>query len=109
MDTIIKDVLTKVRERISTPERWTTQFFAKDINNLWVDMDSEKAVCWCLSGAIYVETTPDRNRCWVINKLLNTKIIEYTNYRYDRFIGFNDSSTHTEVLAFLDWVIAGQA
>jgi hypothetical protein len=41
----------KISEVLSSPEKWTKGWEARDANRSCVPADSESAVCWCLRGA----------------------------------------------------------
>lgn len=38
---------------ISTHEKWTKHYGARDQAGANVDVDSRDAVCWCMAGAVY--------------------------------------------------------
>lgn len=46
------EVLRAARERISTPERWTRDAFARDPEGWAIDPKHERACAWCTLGAI---------------------------------------------------------
>ena len=43
----------KVRELLSSREKWTQGESSRDSFGNPVDINSPNAVCWCLSGALY--------------------------------------------------------
>ena len=44
-------ILAKMRELLSSKERWTQGAFARDTSGGSVDLDDPDAVCFCLVGA----------------------------------------------------------
>lgn len=44
--------INTLQELFSRPSRWTKEMSARDIHQQPVEIDSKKAVSWCLSGAI---------------------------------------------------------
>lgn len=97
-----KQVLLKVRERLSIPDRWCKEENAKNTLDEKVACNSPSATCWCINGAISVESSAMVGPLYI---LLNDKIIKHTNNKYTSYMRFNDESEHDEVLAFLDKVI----
>lgn len=49
----------KVRELLSSPDKWTQDFGARGADGLSIEWDSPEATCWCLIGAI-VKCYPTR-------------------------------------------------
>lgn len=93
-----KQILTQARELISDPKRWTKGYFAKTALGAPCGSLSDRAICWCISGAI-------------------NKVSEFKNHQvaYDRLrlvVGplitqFNDDpkTTHADVIAAFDRAI----
>lgn len=44
--------MTKIKELFSDSSKWTQGEYAKDAKGNMVWVDSPKAVCWCLEGAV---------------------------------------------------------
>lgn len=42
----------KPSELLATPEKWTTGELARDAQGEPVSEDNERAVCWCINGAM---------------------------------------------------------
>ena len=42
-----------VAELLDSPEKWTKRAFAKDADGRHVNEQSDRAVCWCLAGAVW--------------------------------------------------------
>jgi hypothetical protein len=42
----------KVRELLDSEEKWTKRLYARDASGASVSPNDDKAVCWCLIGAI---------------------------------------------------------
>ena len=100
------DFLKAVREKISRPESWTKHDYAKDVNGEAVSPIAPEAVCWCIRGAIASvegidgDEGDDGDQAFFALGPIGAAVFEKTG---DRLIaGFNDTSTHEEVLAVLD-------
>ena len=96
MSDTVRDVLIRARERISVPERWTQGAVARDINGSDVMTHSKRAVCWCSMGAIKAEAGELQYRA-ALNFL--------TGIQGECVHEYNDTHTHTEVLAMFDKAI----
>jgi hypothetical protein len=88
--TIYRDDLERVYALIEKPEAWTTEYHARDKNGICVDPHSKKAVCWCIDGAF--------QKCGL--SILQTEVALGLP-RIGDAPDFNDSHTHSEVLALL--------
>jgi len=42
----------KVRDLLSSPEKWTQGVIARDATGFGCDATDDDAVCWCLTGAL---------------------------------------------------------
>ena len=90
----IKQGLIAVRELLADPARWTQEVVARTSLGEEVDARDPEAVCWCLYGA-----------CKKVGGAYFTDIV--SNAVPGISIGmFNDTSTHEEVLAFLNQEIS---
>ena len=98
-------VLKATREKISTPDRWTQNAYARNAKGETEQPSSPGAVCWCLVGALR-SVLPDMSLFYVENHwayIFLAQEIPVGNAHHPA--SFNDNSTHAEVLAFLDRVI----
>lgn len=105
---MLKDNLIAARALIDTPEKWTRHTFARNADGLPVNNDSEKAVCFCIMGAVGRVTecysaaiTPWRemtNALREANAITANFGIPHFNDRFD--------TTHADVLALFDEAIA---
>ena len=82
--------LKAIRALIAKPESWTQGANARDADGYSVAATSNKAVCWCLSGAFSKESAHD------------TGARDALDLKPGKMIIFNDNHTHAEVLAMLD-------
>ena len=97
------EVLVAARELISDPARWTQGVGARDTDGEGVNSLSEHAVCWCSIGATYKVTDARVNDYQRANDVLDA----VANDRgYMDVIKFNDTRSHSEVLALWDGAIA---
>lgn len=104
------EVVRSVRQLLSDERRWTKGWWAKDWSGKDVPVQSKRACCWCLSGAV-------RRACADLNlddtnDLINkfSLLIEHrTMGVHCSLPSFNDSpaTTHADILAFLDEVLKG--
>lgn len=104
------DLLRRVRERLSVPERWTKGVFARNHKGEPVPPDSPHAVCWCVNGAVQSLSIDFQLRDDVFRALLGIKSIERRTHVLlvnDAQV-FNDAreTTHAILLARLDAAIA---
>jgi hypothetical protein len=92
----ILDLAKRVRDLISTPERWTQKTYARDANGarIWTgDVTCGPPVCWCLDGAL-VRLEPD---------LETQAAFKFALFRGINVWGWNDSfPDHATMLADLD-------
>lgn len=95
-----KEILIAARAKIERPETWTQGTFSR--NSRGEDISSPKsknAVCWCSLGAIIAEAPSYDDELYAA-KILSLVINNHS------IAQFNDSSTHTEVLAAFDRAIS---
>lgn len=90
------EILTKARDLISDPARWTQKAFARDNSGESINNRSSYAVCWCAMGAVY--KTSSNNRASVPFSFLHAAAGMWAG-------NFNDTHTHAEVLAVFDKAI----
>jgi hypothetical protein len=93
------EILKAARERITPVERWTTGAFARDIDGHECSPNSERAVCWCVSGATVVGDGYYVNA----ERFLHRAARELPN-RFEAF-SVNDEDGHKAVLALVDRAI----
>ena len=90
-------VLTKARDLISSPERWTQGASARSANGCPVRVSCPDAVSWCALGAIE-KAAGNRNE-W-LDEMAKLRAVVGSS-----IIRFNDFHTHAEVLAAFDKAI----
>lgn len=104
---MINDTLTllkKARELISAPNHWTTEFNAKNAAGYPVASIDETAVCFCSIGAL-LHYVRNGNHLFIS---ANEKLRDSMNKMSSglTFVWqYNDSHTHSEVLALWDKTI----
>lgn len=89
--------LTSIIKLLSTKERWTQGWYAKNKNGNNVGVISKNAVCFCLIGAA-CRFREDDGEDETIGYLRNNLDQVWGN----NLVGFNDSSTYEEVVSFLN-------
>lgn len=96
------DVLRAMKARLSTPAKWARGVAARDKHGIRCRAEHERAVCWCLLGALGLSGAqgPDRLGAALI---LHSVLPDGSN----TIPQFNDSkkTTHADVLAVLDKAI----
>jgi hypothetical protein len=90
--------LTKARELISDPARWTQGEYARDAKGAEVKPGSKYATCWCALGAVRKVTRRDSAAHGVLTAL--QKHCEGPTVTL-----FNDGHDHADVLAMFDRAI----
>lgn len=104
-------LLRRVRVRIGMPERWTKGWMARDANGHRANRSSVDAVCWCVDGAILVESEADSVRVrYVADDALGTATSQAAarGCHGRSRTSFNDAptTTHADILALIDGAIA---
>jgi hypothetical protein len=56
VDAAATKILQAVHERLSDKSRWTKGGNAHSEDGTWVGYESPRAVCWCLRGALWLES-----------------------------------------------------
>lgn len=92
--TIYKDQLQAVRAVIEKPENWTQGMAARIADGTPTYSADPRATCWCLVGAAF--------KCDIDGIEFCLPLIELVG---DNLATFNDTHTHSEVLALLDSAI----
>ena len=102
-----KEILRGIRELIRNPAHWTRGALARNAQGQDVPVASPDVQALCLTGAIY--------RFDVLHPNADTmravwgSLLEVIHHRYKCPVPeFNDTHSHTEVLAVLDEVISAQ-
>lgn len=96
------ETITKTRELLADPARWTKNCFAKDEDGLSVAFDSKRATCWCLAGGIAKVTGADTPFDDGLERVFEEIGLTVNN----SVVQFNDFATHEQVVAALDETIA---
>lgn len=92
----MKEKLQAIYSLLENEKRWTTHAEARDAAGELVDPKSEKAVCWCLLGAIrkVSNTTDERVALLVVlDNRLGQSLMTLAL--------FNDFSTHQDILQLI--------
>lgn len=96
----VVSLLKAARALISDPDKWTQGVFARNKEGSRISSTSPEATCWCASGAVNSIGFGSFNiRCGTLDAM------EKHGFG-DSIEKFNDTHTHTEVLAEFDNVIA---
>ena len=101
-----KEILVAARARLADPAHWTKGCFARDTEGLSVNKDDDKAVCWCLAGAILKES-PNINAGIAALMALEQGLDRKYLKKFGPVPEFNDSedSSHKDVISLLDKTI----
>lgn len=99
----VREVLIRVRERLSDPSHWCQGSMALDEHDNPIDPQSKEACRWCLLGAIHAETS-DNVMINDINNILVRKYTEKFKRHYFIITAANDvpTTTHQDILTLLD-------
>lgn len=94
------EILVAARELLSARKRWTRYYMARNADGAEIDPRSEKAVCWCLFGAVQkFSPLGTWHHCGALDLVHNV---------VGRHIsGLNDdpNTTHANILRVLDAAI----
>lgn len=97
-----KEILIAARAKIENPENWTQGSYSRNIDGVTIDSPKSKAaVCWCSRGAIIAISETYEDEDLAMSHLRNA-----IESKYPTVVGFNDSSTHVEVLSAFDRAIS---
>jgi len=85
-------LLTKVRELLSDPARWTQGTAARNVEGRHVTSTDPNATCWCLMGAVW------KHAPFIGFDAMNSLLSNGGNAT------FNDArtTTHSDILSYLD-------
>jgi hypothetical protein len=100
----VVEILRAAREKISNPEHWTTQDFAKDSSGMPVRWSSDRAVCWCALGAIRA-SAPSVLEAFSAEDVLD-KAVRFVSPATDGVPELNDQVGHAAVMQAFDTAIA---
>lgn len=102
----VKNFLSRTRSLIQKLENWTKYLWARDQFGRDIEPTSEYATCWCLLGALKKE----RQELGVSVKTYRFAIellqVHIGKGEARSITGFNDASSHGEVLSLLSRVIS---
>ena len=108
----VHDILVRVRERLSDPERWTKYTLAR--RPFYEDLvpcsvGDSGATCWCLAGAVMAETMATSSA--VAINAIHECLPAYLQKRNGGIVEFNDGARrkHADILRVLDCAIAKAA
>lgn len=98
------ETLIRIADRIALPRHWTTGAVARDASGQPAPYRSRRAVCWCLNGAMLLETDGEAMRVvgLVYRRLQNAAEALYPDEM--GFVAVNDHRGHDAALA-----VAGRA
>lgn len=118
-------LLTKTRDLLSDPRRWTQNVLARDSQGRYVRLRDESAVSFCAFGAIYRTAFDlDMEEGYILKSVrqeiyttLNQEPFSefhvpeedtelYNIKNEQKLAAFNDTKTHKDVLFLFDTVIA---
>lgn len=94
----VKETLTKARDLIADPKRWTHHALARDSVFRKTVPNSPDATCWCALGAIWKATgdvEADNDGAYsALHDVINGSVVN-----------FNDTHTHAEVIELFNKAI----
>lgn len=86
----------KVHELLADPSRWTKGSYACDKNGKDTFFDSEKAVCFCLAGAVNKCYSDRKDRIRVFHDI--TETVKKNGFSCIEAFNDSDRTTHQDVL-----------
>lgn len=96
------DILSSAYQRIQDPSRWTQNCYARNSERRMVKPIDPSACCWCLLGAIAVESNGYGFIPPTIDRYLTQRMAEqYESYGFSSLGEMNDYFDHATVLQFL--------
>lgn len=104
-DMSIKDKLIEARALIEKPENWTQGAFARDEKGEAVEIGSDKAVSYCMIGALWraCNAGEDRTKARPAQDVLHKAAEQVTGD--SSILLVNDFGTHEEVIRVFDAAI----
>lgn len=103
----VVEMLKNVRARLSEPARWTQCAPARDADGLSCNV--RDGCSWCLFGALLLETQFSTVGMGHLAISLLCQAMRELGFGSQNITRFNDSHTHDEVLAILDFAIAQES
>lgn len=111
------EILTKARELIDSPDKWTQRFYARNENNAAVTVNDDSAVCFCSIGAVHRAAGTDPIGSIHSPRITTSAIVAlgqqtgeslggHSMFARKAVLLFNDNSNHDAVLAMFDRAIA---
>lgn len=101
----IKDKLIKARALIEKPENWTRHAFARDEKGETVEIGSDKAVSYCMIGALWraYNAEEDMTKARPAQDVLHRAAEQVTGE--PSILLVNDFGTHEQVIRVFDAAI----
>lgn len=92
----------KVKELLADPNKWTKGSSARDSVGIPVHIDSDRATCFCMRGALVKVCGEDENRYSRDYDKLMATILEDTCVRSITYFNDHPSTTHQDILRVLE-------
>ena len=89
-------VLDAAADLIEPEGAWTQRAWARGKTGRSVEPTGKAATCWCMAGAVRKVVGPQDSQLWIAGKWLRS-----ANPGFKWFGPFNDTRTHSEVVAAL--------
>lgn len=105
----VKDAIDEILLLLDKPEKWTKNAFAKNSEGHWCSPLSNKAVCWCLDGAVSKVCHPN-DQSFNLEMAVTAKLTEVFRRNYGDYanqslpyMAYNDDedTTYEDILALL--------
>lgn len=116
IDRPVSAILTATRSRIDTPEKWTTEFYARDANGITRASTDSMACKFCMIGAVLAEykqgSTMDiplgwnNPALWMLATALASKVGRRCSPTSIPEFNDSETTTHADVLEVFDAAIA---
>lgn len=95
----MKEIFLKTGVLLQIPENRTVRFWAKDQNGVPCGLGSDKATCWCLTGALYhVLTNTERVHEYEIQKQLSDYLFGSKFYDLEDEWDFEQTLSRDEIV-----------
>jgi hypothetical protein len=95
----VKQILIEANALIDTPEKWTQEAYARDVNRYPISCRVDEAVCFCSLGAINRVTLEKHSHMYL------PAVIHLEKTMGMQVADFNDRHSHSEVMAAWDRAI----
>ena len=99
----LKEILSRARDLLTNPARWTRRATARDIHGNKTHPGSQHAFRWCIEGAVAICSNPGGIAPPAVLKFLDHIAAEA--FGMESVNLFNDQHDHEDVLIFLDEAI----